>query len=445
MEIIVATYRLAEPGGAETYAITVADHLARLGHSVTLYARALGTMAQQARGRALRVASTPEQLPLRADGVITGVDRGLALELAGRFPNASRLFVVHGSEDFQLPPPAPGAVGATIVLNDLHAARAAACTGSGEVVRMRQPVDLRRFSSRCPPRPRPSRVLLLGNAHYGLSGRGEALRQAWSRDGLEWAVAGGATPSDDVPTAIALADVVVGCGRSVLEAMASGRPAFVHDHSGSEGWITAESYARMEAGGFAVTAQRLPPDAIQLERDLNDYRAEWGQAGRDLARLHHDARDHAAALIALLVRLRPGSVVAEPTTMRALEQLAESQLRSEMIAEQYRRESRQWADLYRHAETILARERGTSIAAARALEAEQAAQAELHRQTEAALDQERARTAAAAHEFETERAALADALVRETQRLHSLQATRRYRLAQRLAWPSDRLRRRSGR
>lgn len=42
MRLIIATLRLVEPGGSETYALTVGEHLARLGHEVMLYGRAVG-------------------------------------------------------------------------------------------------------------------------------------------------------------------------------------------------------------------------------------------------------------------------------------------------------------------------------------------------------------------------------------------------------------------
>lgn len=408
MELVLATHQLTDTGGVPTYVLTVAEHLARLGHSVTLYTRELGLMAELARERALAVAATPEDLPARADGVITSVHRAHALELAARYPDATRLFVVHTAEDVHMPPPVPGVVAATVVLNDLHAARAAACTCTGEVVRLRQPIDLRRFSPRGDPGERPERILLLGNYHSGHAGRAGMLREAWADADLQWREVGGETQTLDVPSAIAQADVVVGYGRSVLEAMACGRTAYIHDQAGSEGWITPQSYARMEAGGFAVAAARLPPDRRQLEADLAAYRPEWGLAGRDLVRTYHDARDHAAALVALLNRLGPGQPYEEPSALRALAQLAESQLRAEFIAEQYRVESKQWFALYHGALEELARERGAWHDAGTALEGE--------------------------------RAMAADAAAQAEGRLLAFKRTRRYRFAQALAGPLDRLR-----
>lgn len=228
------------------------------------------------------------------------------------------------------------------------------------------------------------------------------------RWGLDWNEAGGKTQTLDVPRAIAQADIVVGYGRSALEAMACGRLAYVHDHSGSEGWITPETYERIEAGGFAVAAVRPPPDLEQLRADLRAYSPEWGLAGHDLARVRHDARDHAAEVVALIERLGSGPACAAPSTMRAVELMAESQLRAELMAEHYRIESKQWFREYQGLQEELVRERGG------------------WHDARAALEDERARAAAAAAQAQ--------------ECLLAFKRTRRYRLARALAGPLDRLR-----
>ena len=305
MELIVATHQLAAPGGPQSYALTVAEHLARLGHSVTLYAREIGAMAALARERCLNVSAELDELPERAEGVIVGVDRSLAFELAGRYPDAVRVFVVHGIDDIHLPPPVDGVVAATVALNDRLAVRAAACVGAGEVVRMRQPVDMRRFSAGKQPAPRPARVLLLGNYHGAHGSRAQVIMDAWSRAGLSWDQVGHPSASLAVAERMTEADIVVGYGRSIIEAMACERPAYVFDHAGGDGWVTPDSYERIEAAGFSGLALGTPPDAARLRADLDAYRPELGKLGRDLVRTHHDARQHAAELVALLRRLSP--------------------------------------------------------------------------------------------------------------------------------------------
>ena len=407
---MIATPALAGPGGAQSYALTLGEHIARLGHHVTLYARELGHVAQQAEEAGLAVAGGPSALPERADAVVSGVSQALAVELAGRFPAATRIWATHG-EGVQLPPHAAGVVAATIALNDRTAALSRAVPGAGEVVRLRQPVDLTRFSPRGEPARVPQRVLLFGNYGVHPGERGTALREAWAAAELEWHTAGWPDLELDPVRAIGEADIVVGIGRCALEAMACARPVYVHDHAGSDGWLTPGNYAAVEAGGFAVSAARLPPDRARLRADLEAYDPALGRAGQDLARVHHDARHHAAAVLALVERLAPEPFAPDATAARALLVLSEAQLRAETAAERYRIEARQWAARFQT----------------------------LHREHEeeriawvAARDQQ---LAAAARERD-------EAVAAAQARMAALTATRRYRFAAALARPLDRLRRR---
>ena len=195
--------------------------------------------------------------------------------------------------------------------------------------------------------------------------------------------------------------------------MACARPVYVHDHAGSDGWITPERYEAVEAGGFAVSAARLPPDAARLRADLDAYDPVLGRAGQDLARVHHDARSHAAELVALAERLAPEPFALDRSATRALMLFAEAQIRAETAAERYRIEARQWAARFQT----------------------------LHREHEeeriawvAERDEERAATGRRAE-------AAAGAAAEAEQRLAALKATRRYKLGAALARPLDRLRR----
>ena len=336
----MATHQLDRPGGPQTYCLTVAEHLTRLGHGVTLFAREQGAMAALARERKLRVAASEAELPAAVDGALVNVDRSLALEVAERYPEATRVFVVHGTDDIHLPPPVPGAVMATVAMNDRFARLASASAEPGEVVRLRQPVDIRRFAPRNTAASRPRRVLLLGN--YQPSRTMNQLKRAWAHADLEWRQVGGREVQVDPVGAIADADVVVGYGRSILEAMACARPAYVHDHAGSDGWVTAETYPLLEAGGFAGMAVRSEPTDEEVRADLDLYDRRLGAAGHLLARSHHDARDHAASLVELFDRLGPGRPAGDPSAVRALAHLAEAQLRAEISVDHYRMERNQW-------------------------------------------------------------------------------------------------------
>ncbi len=400
-----------QPGGSETYALTVAEHLARLGHEVMLYARAVGEpISGWAHSRALPITDDESSLPETADAVLAGVNGAMALRMAGRYPDAVRVFICHSDDERYLPPPVPGAVAATVALCERHAQRAAACVGAGEVVRLRQPVDLRVFGPRRPPSEQPTRVLMLGNYHSMPSGRGAVIRRAWADAGLQWLEVGGANQTLAVAEAMADADIVVGYGRAALEGMAGGRAVYVHDHSGTEGWLTADTYAPLEAGGFAFSSRRTGRDFTAVQADLEAYSPELGQIGHELARAHHDARIHAAELVALIERLRGAEAPPQidRSAMRAVIMLTEAHTRAENAADLSRSEVKYWT-----------------------------AQ---HRSLWEALERERAGWASERAAWAAEREAARREITTVAGQLAELKATRRYRAMVALTRPLDRLR-----
>ncbi len=150
----------------------------------------------------------------------------------------------------QLDPPPP-----VVVLNDRVARRIAALGSRPEVVRLRQPIDIERFRPRGAARRRARRVLLLSNYLKGAPLR--MLENVCDDLGLELVRLGASgTPTLDPQGEMADADIVVGYGRSVLEAMALGRAAYVWDYAGGDGWVTPETYPALEADGFCRRRHR---------------------------------------------------------------------------------------------------------------------------------------------------------------------------------------------
>jgi hypothetical protein len=120
---------------------------------------------------------------------------------------------------------------------------------------------------------------------------------------------------------MAESDVVVGRSRVVLEAMACGRAAYVFDAYGADGWMEPQSYAELEADGFLGRAGDAPTDPARLRDDLSAYRPEMGGANRDLVIAHHDAADHVRELVGLFRRLA-GEQRPEPPQEAPMRQLA---------------------------------------------------------------------------------------------------------------------------
>ena len=296
MRIVLATEELAAIGGSQTYLVTVGEQLSRLGHDVLLAANVRAEMTRIAEARGLRVLA-PEALPDVCDAVLAQ-DAPAAYELAARYPAARRLYVAHSTEAaLQLPPQEPGVIASVVALNDRVAAHLAGLGHAPPVHRLRQPVDLARFG-RLADRPgdRIRTVVAFGNVQGGealrrlrnvVEGRGSAL----SVVGRQGEV------SEDPDIELSRADVVAGIGRCALEGMAARRAVYVTGPVGTDGWITPKSYAAIEADGFSGRATQARLDEDDLRAALDDWSPELGDAGRELAYRHHDAADHARALV----------------------------------------------------------------------------------------------------------------------------------------------------
>jgi hypothetical protein len=108
MKVILGTFAFAHPGGTETYVLTVAHELRRLGHEPVVTAQELGEMADHARRRGIVVARDSAELPAKCDAVFAQ-DAIMAGTLAERYPDARLVSFVHSDRfDHQLPVLLPG-------------------------------------------------------------------------------------------------------------------------------------------------------------------------------------------------------------------------------------------------------------------------------------------------------------------------------------------------
>lgn len=343
MRLLLATRLLDGPGGAESYLLTVAHELRRLGHDVTLTAKEIGPEGAGAHAAGFPLVAPQSPLDPAPEAILVQ-DRELSLRFAREYPEARQVFVVHSSDtDFELPHPELPVVTAAVVLNDRHAAVVDAIGGGPPVVRLRQPIDVVRFRPVAPPRTVPRKALVLTNNLA--PARLDALRRAWGSSGVELAILGrnqalgvdGHTELDP-RNEIADADIVVGYGRAMLEAMASGRAAFVFAGPGGDGWVTEDTYAALEADGFAGGAFPEVYDGQRLRSALGSYDARLGQAGRDLVRFPHDARTHVAELARLLAQTVPVRTT-DPNRLRELERMVQLLWRAEVRTSSHRIEA----------------------------------------------------------------------------------------------------------
>jgi hypothetical protein len=281
----------------------VGEQLERMGHGVTILTEERGEMAAIATERGLRVVTSADEAG-QCD-VVYAQDVPSAYALAGRYRDVPQAFCVHHTEhDRWVVPQLPGVTSVAICLHEQAARHARSLGHVPEVVRLRQPVDTRRFSPRGPIGATPTRALLLGN--YLSGNRLDIVRQACSEAGIEVVRRGLQADFARSPEAeINDSDIVIGKSRVIVEAMACGRAAYVYDHNGGDGWVTPKSYPALERANFDGEPDSRPLDLARLREDLVAYRPDMGPANRDLALANHGARAHCEALVEVLRGIVP--------------------------------------------------------------------------------------------------------------------------------------------
>jgi len=336
VRVVLGTSGFAHPGGSESYVLLMAEQLERLGHDVTVRAVDRGVLSEAAEARGVRVAAPGEEPEAAPDAILTQ-DAPTAYELAELWPEVPQVFRACSDVfDFQLPPALPGVVAAVLVASERVAARVRATAAPAPIVRLRHPVDVRRFTPMRPLAAEPRRALVLGN--YLDGERYDALAAALAAAGIECRRVGYPAPATLAPEVeMNDADIVVGKARVILEAMACGRAAYVYDIGGRDGWVTPALYEAMEADNFAGQATDAPLDPGALAADLAGYDAAMGDANRDLAVRNHHAGRHADQLVALF-REVGASAAAAPEAAGELARLGRRQWVAERDAINLRRE-----------------------------------------------------------------------------------------------------------
>jgi hypothetical protein len=298
MRIVLSSENFVGFGGTETYTVTVARELGRLGHEAAIYSPNRGAMAEVARELGIHVVDST-QLPRSCDLVIAS-DGATCHELAGRYPDVPVVLVVHSADHMlQAPPQLEDRCQTVVVMNDRVRRAVEARAWHAPIVRLRQPIDLVKYHHLGPSRSTARTALVSTN--YLAGPRADLINEACRANGLQPTWIGATTSPTPTPElAIAGAEIVIGLGRTVLEAMAAGRAAYVYGKVGGDGWVTPERYPAMEADGFAGTASAdIVIATDRLVADLGCWEETMGELNRDLTSAHHSAREHAISLVHL--------------------------------------------------------------------------------------------------------------------------------------------------
>lgn len=254
------------------------DELVRLGHTVHVYTPIPNTI-------------WPDMPPYRPD---VTYDLGLlnhnnCLEaLRGRNINKI-VFTSHGV----IPQPEWPVDGADIYVAVSEEVRDSDKMAGRNAVVIRNPIDTFKFSSR-PVSKNLRNVLFLSNYGWKVQETIDA-----ATEGLHLERIGGNRRVHDIEKHIAAADLVIGLGRSVYEAMSMAKNVIVYDYQGGDGFVTPENIFRFRERNCSGRTNRLYYTPEQLRAELDKYDPALGPELRAYILEHNDVRKIADQYLSL--------------------------------------------------------------------------------------------------------------------------------------------------
>ena len=274
MRILLTNNAMNHLYGTESWVLSVGKELLRRGHSVEVFTLHKGLASGLAERMGIPVKGPPDDV---------GEDFDLALmNHSSTWPYVptyvKRIFTTHGVKSSLEEPPKTGIWKAVTVAVSEESAR-----GIYQVIR--GGIDLCRFRPVRPINPEPRTVLYLSHPHY--AGGIKLVEEACRISGFRFICLKTETVVPEV--LIQEADVVVGFGRSLIEAMGCGRVVVSGDnrthymdgfHGG--GMVTPDNFDVLKRDSFTgrTSGQKnFTPET--LTEEFRRYHPEYGQLLRE--------------------------------------------------------------------------------------------------------------------------------------------------------------------
>jgi glycosyltransferase involved in cell wall biosynthesis len=159
---------------------------------------------------------------------------------------------------------------------------------------IRNPIDTQRFAPSKPVEDKLTNILFLSN--YGWTVM-ESIRGAASQ--FEFHHLGGEERHEQVEEFINDADLVIGLGRSVYEAMACGRNVIIYDYMGADGFVTPTNIYEYRLKNCSGRTNRISYTPDMLLAEFRHYDPSLGPALRSYILEHNNVETIAQEYLSL--------------------------------------------------------------------------------------------------------------------------------------------------
>ncbi len=273
LRILFTNNTLARPAGTEMSTHDACLAMRARGHTVAVFSREHGEVAEKLRAQGVTVLLDPADAPFTPD-VIHGHHEWETTLAALAWPRADVVSFCRGPDLWQEAPCRAPNVAHWAAVDEPCRERLIKREGiSADLVRLLQNgVDLARFPARASPLPaKPARALVFSN-YASDDNYLPAIRSACEAEGIALEVIGAAAgkpcaaPEHELPRF----DVVFAKGKAALEALASGCGVIVCDSAGIGPMVTTANFESLRQQSFGNPCMT---DAIEHERVRERLRA----------------------------------------------------------------------------------------------------------------------------------------------------------------------------
>lgn len=325
MRILVATNHLFFFSGSEITAITIAEHLARQNHVVSLHARYRSTdFTKHLQGRGFTIVDELKDLPMDSFDAAYTQHYTSALAVRRHFPSIP---ILHGAlgvlPDLEQPPACDLGISRYLALSEeVRDNLIAKGVPSEDISIFRNIVDSKKFTPAGPIADTPRTALVLS---YKIDdARLSSIMQACAQLNIKVSRTpkqAGILSQERIAECINESDIVFSLGRGVIEAMMCGRIPFVFDYLGGDGLITPENVMTIAECNFSGRKFRRDYSTQDIIEEIKLYNPQYGPALRAIALREFDAEKAVDRLASMLLEARASAPQFFPDQSLSLEKV----------------------------------------------------------------------------------------------------------------------------
>lgn len=286
MRILITNHSLSARAGTELVVYEIARGLKLRGHEVAAYSSTLGEVAELLSASSIPVLTQPDACPFKPD-LIHAQHHLDAMTALLAFPETPAVYHTHGGVPWvERPPVHPRILHYVAMCQDLaDSTRINLGLEEDQITTVPNWVDTHRFQSTRTPSAKPERALMFGGG-LGEPGVVAKLRPAFEHHQIRLETTADWTETDRRTPELALPryDIVLGSGRSALEAMASGCAVVIANYQSCIGWARADNFQKLQRQNFSPKRADPGFDASILQSCLAAYDPEAAKAATEMTR-----------------------------------------------------------------------------------------------------------------------------------------------------------------